>query len=389
MLDDKTMKKKSIDVVIPLYKGKKYIEKQIQQIDKAAQHVDADVMLCFSNDCPDEVISGVDCTDNIKIKYLNTDKNNGIQVARIKGLENTRGEFVHFLDQDDLIEPNFYLSQLDAIAKNDVIYCRCYNGDRLVYNNDRIFEEAFAKKNILTISPLVSPGQALIRRSSIPNFWKTNILKNHGADDYLLWLVLYAEKAKIGLNDEVLFTHVKNGENYSCDVFNNIKSDKEVVNLIMENGILQDEEMEILKEYPEKHLLRRYTPQRKDQIVLQYLSQLLKCYEYGKTLEQYFLSQNVRRIAIFGAATMGERLKGLLKGTKVEVVCFIDRNADYIEEDIPIHTLQQTVFDFDGILLSQIDREESLENEIRKYSQIRIYRIRNIVGEMLDELGQR
>jgi glycosyltransferase involved in cell wall biosynthesis len=375
----------SIDVIVPLYKGQKYIEKQIEQIDKAAQNVDARITLCFSNDDPNEKVGGADKTDNITIKYINTDKNNGIQVARIRGLESLDGEFVHFLDQDDIINEYFYKKQLEIIGNADAAYCGCLNGNHLTYNNDRVLETAFKRENILTACPVISPGQVLIRRKSIPDFWKNNILKNICADDYLLWLSMYALNCSFVPNQEILFQHVRNGDNYSSDILKNYKSDEEVVNLLVASGMFSTVDCEILRRTPEKLLLKRYTPQRKDQIVLQFLSMLLTCYENGRTLDNYFLDKNISKVAIFGAAVMGEKIKGLLKNTGVSVICFIDRNAEYIKEDIPVYTLEQTKFDFDAVILSQIDREDVIEEELREYSDIRTFRIREIVGELLDE----
>ena len=35
---------------------------------------------------------------------------------------------------------------------------------------------------------IISPGQCLIKKKAIPEFWKTNLVRVNGADDYYLWL---------------------------------------------------------------------------------------------------------------------------------------------------------------------------------------------------------
>lgn len=43
---------------------------------------------------------------------------------------------------------------------------------------------------------ITSPGHCLIRKTSIPQLWKENILKNNGSDDLLLWLLMLEENKK-------------------------------------------------------------------------------------------------------------------------------------------------------------------------------------------------
>ena len=53
-----------ISTIIPLYYGKKYISKQIKQIEIAAKNLDGDLELIFVNDAPDEPID-----DNFTYRY--------------------------------------------------------------------------------------------------------------------------------------------------------------------------------------------------------------------------------------------------------------------------------------------------------------------------------
>lgn len=374
-----------ISVIIPLYKGTKYLYKIFEQMSVAQDNFNGCLELILVNDDPDSKIEIPQRDLNFEINILETTKNTGIQAARIRGLSVARGCYIHFLDQDDEIFPDFYETQMESINDSDAVYCRCYNGNRQTYNYNRFFETAFNKENILAVCPVISPGQVLIRKSSIPDFWKTNILFNIGSDDYMLWLCMYAQGCKFSLNQRILYRHVRNGYNFSSDVLRHSKSDEEMVKILMDSNMFSDEDCTELAMLPERQIKRKYLPQRKDQIVLQVLSDLLSCYEKGNSLESFLDKRGINKIAIYGAAVLGERIKGLLKGTKVSVECFIDKNAPFIEEDIPVIKLEECEITCDAILISLIENEESVEDYIRSSKNTKIYKIREIVEYMMNE----
>lgn len=373
-----------ISVIIPIYHGIQYIKKQVAQIEAAAANTNEKIEIIFSNDDSDTPLPDEIWSECVKIKVLETTENRGIQVARIAGLNAASGEYIHYLDQDDEITPDYYRSQLDALGDTDAVYCRCYNGKRQTYNYDRVFEAVFKRMNILSVCPVISPGQVMLRKKSIPDFWKDHILKNVGSDDYLLWLCMYGMGCTFSANQDILYTHVRNGNNYSSDILRTKKSDEEMADLLIHSGMFSEADCMELGRLPEKQLVRRYAPQRKDQVVLQILTKLLECYEKGHTLEQYFLNKNITRIAIYGAAVMGERIKGLLSGSRVTVFCFIDKNAPFIEQDIPVYEMNGIRRDFDAVVISLIEKETEVAADLRRMEGLKIYTIRGIVGELAD-----
>lgn len=378
--------KADISVIVPIYRGTQYLKKQIEQLYAASQRFQGHIEVIFSNDDPQTPLPDFADVAELDVKAVQTDKNRGIQAARIRGLSAACGEYIHFLDQDDEIVPDFYRSQMQAIGDADAVYCRCYNGKRQTYNYDRVFETAFDRSKILSVCPVISPGQVLIRGERIPAFWREHILENIGSDDYFLWLCMYREGCVFAANQDILYTHVRNGNNYSSNILRTYKADEEMVKLLLAEGNFAETDCSELICIPEKQLIRRYPPQRKDQVVLMVLSELLENYEKGKTLEGYFLRKGIRRLAIYGAAIMGERIQGFLRGSNVEVVCFIDRNAPFVREDIPVYEWSNQIpCDFDAILISLIENEDEVAMDIEKAGRLRVYKIREIVRELSNE----
>ena len=135
-----------------------------------------------------------------------------MQGARLKGLKRCHGEYVLFLDQDDLIRPGYFYSQLMAIGDNDAAICRAVHDNEMWYSGENIFEKVVSKEYMLGMqcgwNPIASPGQVLLRKESIPDIWMDNILKHRGGDDWLLWLCMLSEECTFSLNQEIGRAHV-------------------------------------------------------------------------------------------------------------------------------------------------------------------------------------
>lgn len=232
------MLKVLISVIVPLYYGKKYIPDILNMMIKNSEKLEKNqfIEVLFINDSPDETVE-IENIFNIKeltVKLFANDENMGIHYSRVKGLNHADGAFVMFFDQDDKIEDNYFASQLRHIRKADVIVA---NGiaqypeyDKMLY---RYWIMQWTIKHIWFYAKfgcrIMSPGQCLIRKDSIPTVWKENILKNNGADDYFLWLVMLSSKARFEINREKLYNHVYTSVNASLD--NNImmESVKELI----------------------------------------------------------------------------------------------------------------------------------------------------------------
>jgi len=212
-----------VSVIIPLYYGKKYINEKIALLENAFRkaHIAGHAEIIFVNDSPDEDLSEMSETDFVRI--VTNEKNEGIHHSRVNGLLQSRGAYIHFLDQDDEINIDFYKSQLQIIRKrhSDVLIA---NG---IYERDAIekviYHNFIEKYNVLHASTyflfdnrIISPGQCLLKRNSIPKEWCENILDVSGADDFLLWIIMFEKNRRFAYNDRVLYIHKNTGKNFSA-----------------------------------------------------------------------------------------------------------------------------------------------------------------------------
>lgn len=368
-----------VSVVVPIYNGKHYLGQIIKRTEEARRR-NLQIEVLFINDAPDDPIDISVSSDIIPTFVFNTEINRGIQGARIFGLSQARGEYIHFLDQDDEVFPEFYASQLALMEDADVVFCRAYDGDVQVYNNDRIFEAAALRESMFQKPPMISPGQALIRKSAIPDIWKENVLTHMGADDYMLWLMMLSRGVRFKGNDRILFRHTRTGINLSGDILKMNASDREMVEILLKCTDFSERDKEEISRIPERQFMRKYRSMLRNQTVLYVLNRILAGMDEGRMVSAFFLKRGIRRIAIYGAGVLSERIRGFLKGSDVKVCFLVDHNAPFITSDLQVYLPGDMPQDVDGVLISLIDDVEKIEDKIRnKYKGI-VIRVTDIIA---------
>ena len=76
-----------------------------------------------------------------------------------------------------------------------------------------------------------------------------NVLKNNGADDWLLWILLFSEKAVFGCNSRAAYIHNDaQGSNLSADLAKMKESAKEMVDILKDSNLLEIKELNRLKD---------------------------------------------------------------------------------------------------------------------------------------------
>lgn len=114
-----------INVIIPVYNAEKYLERCIQSLINQTL---SDIEILFIDDCSTdnslEILKKYEKIDS-RIKVYTLDKNSGAAVARNKGLENAKGEYLNFVDSDDAIELNFYEKLYNKAIETDVQIVKC------------------------------------------------------------------------------------------------------------------------------------------------------------------------------------------------------------------------------------------------------------------------
>ena len=225
-----------ISVIIPFYKGQQYLDYLLEILDKNNNLIDKKMEVIFVNDYPDEKLE-INNVYSFDIHVINNKENMGIHHSRVNGLNQAKGKYILFLDQDDEITAECIKSQLEHIGNADLCIA---NGimesdseSHLIYKNKR--SQDYLKKQIGFIKVrdlIVSPGQCLIKKESIPEFWKHHFLTVNCADDYMLFLLMIDKKCEFAVNYDILYTHKYTGINISNDIHQNYQSNMAMLDLI-------------------------------------------------------------------------------------------------------------------------------------------------------------
>lgn len=107
-----------VTIIIPVYNTEKYLEKCLNSVLEQS-HKNLEIILINdgSTDNSLNICKEFQKLDN-RIKIINQE-NNGVSVARNKGLDIASGEYIAFIDSDDFIEKNMIETMLNNIKKEN------------------------------------------------------------------------------------------------------------------------------------------------------------------------------------------------------------------------------------------------------------------------------
>lgn len=358
----------NISVIVPIYHGEKYVPSIIQQMETCTRYISpkGETEVLLVNDAPDTPLSPSWKSEIVRIIVMNTDRNVGIHGARVKGFLACSGDYVLFLDQDDKIVPEYFQSQLQKLGESDAVVCKALNGEKEFYTDDTYFLNIPFKEFVLKEwNLIVSPGQVLIKKKSIPDIWTENIMVNNCADDWFLWVCMYAERCKFSLNGEILYEHTLHNSNTSDDVMGMLHSEQEMIDIIYKRKILSDSDFGLLLEgFCKRNRTRTqelYFAKKK----LDCLSKWIKLKERNVNFSDYLIQTSIQRVAIYGCGILGDYIYNELK-TEMEIGYFIDRNAHYIQKEVPVYTLEDVLPEADAVIITLMGKTEEIEKKLKE-----------------------
>jgi glycosyltransferase involved in cell wall biosynthesis len=103
---------KNIDIIIPCYNSASTLPCTLASIAMQSIKDQCTVYLC--DDCGTDDYTEIICTFSkfLSIKYLRADKNGGVGANRQMGLDNSKGDYIVFIDSDDTFEGSLALELL-------------------------------------------------------------------------------------------------------------------------------------------------------------------------------------------------------------------------------------------------------------------------------------
>lgn len=108
-----------VSIIIPVYNAEKFLEKTIDSV-LAQTYENFELILINdqSTDRSEEIVKDYESKDN-RVKGFNLSENSGAAVARNTGLEKAKGQFIAFIDSDDMWKENKLAEQLSFMKRHN------------------------------------------------------------------------------------------------------------------------------------------------------------------------------------------------------------------------------------------------------------------------------
>lgn len=215
---------KLISVIVPSYNREKFIYRCINSVYKQTYRpIELIVIDDGSTDKSAEIIEKFkkekSCDDFI-IKFIQQE-NSGAQVARNKGIKNSTGEYIQFLDSDDELDEKKLEIQIKYFDENPQ-YDINYTNGKLINENNIITDYNLSKPLSNTEMDYVyAPWQcmtALYKKEAVIKIglWNEDLSINQ---DWEYSLRAIINESKVGyINDKLCYYRKHSGENIGTNL---------------------------------------------------------------------------------------------------------------------------------------------------------------------------
>ncbi|MGZ9850993.1 glycosyltransferase family 2 protein [Limosilactobacillus ingluviei] len=135
-----------LSIVVPVYNVGKYIHGALESIQKQS-FTDYEVIIVDDKGNDDSMEKATAFTKDSRFKIISNSKNLGLAESRNVGNEYANGEYIFYMDADDLIPPQFLKSIMGELENKDydiVVFNRSdfIDGEILKFKNDSSLVES-------------------------------------------------------------------------------------------------------------------------------------------------------------------------------------------------------------------------------------------------------
>ncbi len=205
-----------ISVLIPVYNVKEYLSACLDSVLK--QTFQDFEVICINDGSTDnslDILNQYAQKDN-RIHII-LQENQGVSVARNTGLSNAKGDYITFLDSDDMIAPTFLETLITALEKNPSAQFAWCDFKEEIPNS-------FIKTDISTFITVKNPLDHFILRkkprigaSSCAKLYKKQVLNNLefpkgltvGEDLIFLYTLLLQSKVAVYVSEVLYFYRIR------------------------------------------------------------------------------------------------------------------------------------------------------------------------------------
>lgn len=202
-----------ISVIIPAYNVEKYISKAIISIINQTEGAYEIIIIDdYSHDNTCQIVQDF-AMKHAYIKVIKKDRNEGVSSARNRGIKESKGDWILFLDADDECSPSLlekYMKKINTIKNNKVAII--YSAYQQINEQSQMISDViFGKKlsgnegfcDILIRNPIISPSGVLVKKEALlaESGFKSDLKYDEDVD---LWLRILNNNYSVDYVDEPL-----------------------------------------------------------------------------------------------------------------------------------------------------------------------------------------
>jgi len=234
-----------VSVVIPAYSAARYIRPALDSV--FAQIYSRYEVIVINDGSPDtEQFEAAIADHRDRIVYLKQ-PNRGPSAARNAGILRAQGEFIAFLDSDDIWLPTYLERQLQALRRSpgyDLVYC-----DAFLWREDqptrRTYMQECPSRGPVTFDSLLTEECSLNTSGTVA---RREIVVRAGlfderlrrSEDYDLWLRIAFHGARMTFQRDVLACHRLRKESLSASESSMQEAQKQVYEKVIDTLPLND-----------------------------------------------------------------------------------------------------------------------------------------------------
>lgn len=112
------MKKDLVSIIIPTFNRANYLKRSIKScISQSYRNIEIIIIDDCSSDNTKNVVKNI---DDSRIKYFRNSKNRGAPYSRNKGIKLSKGKYINFLDDDDILYAKKIELQVNKFKQSDI-----------------------------------------------------------------------------------------------------------------------------------------------------------------------------------------------------------------------------------------------------------------------------
>lgn len=211
------MEKDIVSVIVPVYNSEKYIERCLSSVTgQTYNNLDILVIIDGAADGSLDICRSMACKD-ARIRIIEKE-NEGLGKTRNLGIKSAFGEYITFLDSDDMLESEFVEKLMCSMQENDsdmalcdIYYCDICTGEKVAskIRFDKAVKSFQSDRTVINKVRTFAWGKLYRKRL----FDEKNMYPGHTFEDIPVTAVLAFKARAISYVGEPMYIYFRNMEN--------------------------------------------------------------------------------------------------------------------------------------------------------------------------------